>query len=109
MTSRFIPSCSISSSTRTNADVATRRIAEADDSDETQQLRLESDAHRVQILTLHKSKGLEFPFVFLPFAAIGRAGRDGSWCEYHDGDVVVVDATADGTLAFSAKSPVGAQ
>jgi len=28
--------------------------------------------------------------------------------EYHDGDIVVVDATPDGTLAFSAKSPVAA-
>ncbi|MGH8082205.1 MAG: exodeoxyribonuclease V subunit beta [Lysobacter sp.] len=60
------------------------RIAEADDSDEKQQLRLESDAHRVQILTLHKSKGLEFGLVFLPFVAIGREPRGGRWCEYPD-------------------------
>jgi exodeoxyribonuclease V beta subunit len=49
-----------------------RRIAEADADDETQLLRLESDARRVQIVTLHKSKGLEYPLVFLPFAGIGR-------------------------------------
>lgn len=61
------------------------QIAEADDNDETQQLRLESDAHCVQILTLHKSKGLEFPFVFLPFAGIGRKPGNGSLCEFHDG------------------------
>nr|WP_323808473.1 exodeoxyribonuclease V subunit beta [Lysobacter enzymogenes] len=60
------------------------RIAEADDSDEKQQLRLESDAHRVQILTLHKSKGLEFGLVFLPFVALGREPRSGRWCEYPD-------------------------
>ncbi|MGO1618332.1 MAG: exodeoxyribonuclease V subunit beta [Oceanisphaera sp.] len=30
-------------------------------------LRLESDAHRVKIITIHKSKGLEFPLVLLPF------------------------------------------
>lgn len=30
-------------------------------------LRLESDARRVKILTIHKSKGLEFPLVLLPF------------------------------------------
>ncbi|SNC58299.1 exodeoxyribonuclease V subunit beta [Sodalis endosymbiont of Henestaris halophilus] len=34
-----------------------------------QQVRLESDHHLVQIITVHKSKGLEFPLVFLPFAA----------------------------------------
>jgi exodeoxyribonuclease V beta subunit len=49
-----------------------QRIATADGSDETQLLRLESDAHRVQIVTLHKSKGLEYPLVFLPFVGIGR-------------------------------------
>ncbi|MBB5886965.1 exodeoxyribonuclease V subunit beta [Xanthomonas sp. LMG 8992] len=49
-----------------------RHIANADDSDETQQLRLESDARRVQIVTLHKSKGLEYPLVFLPYVGIGR-------------------------------------
>ena len=32
------------------------------------QLRLESDRGLVTIMTLHKSKGLEFPVVFLPFA-----------------------------------------
>ena len=37
--------------------------------DETRQLRLESDAGMVQIVTIHKSKGLEYPVVVLPFAA----------------------------------------
>ncbi len=37
--------------------------------DETRQLRLESDAGMVQIVTVHKSKGLEYPVVVLPFAA----------------------------------------
>ncbi|MEE9928318.1 UvrD-helicase domain-containing protein [Microvirgula aerodenitrificans] len=31
-------------------------------------LRLESDAQRVRIVTVHASKGLEYPVVFLPFA-----------------------------------------
>lgn len=60
-------------------------IAHADRDDEEQQPRLESDASRVQILTLHKSKGLEFPLVFLPFAAIGRTnGKNASFVGYHD-------------------------
>ena len=36
---------------------------------ENQQLRLESDRHLVRIVTVHKSKGLEYPLVFLPFIA----------------------------------------
>lgn len=53
-------------------------IAEADTNDERQLLRLESDAKRVQIVTLHKSKGLEYPLVFLPFAGIGGGGKSPS-------------------------------
>ncbi|MCD8522803.1 MAG: exodeoxyribonuclease V subunit beta [Saccharospirillaceae bacterium] len=35
--------------------------------DDEAQLRLESDANLVTIVTIHKSKGLEYPLVFLPF------------------------------------------
>ena len=35
---------------------------------EAHQLRLESDARAVRIVTVHKSKGLEYPIVFCPFA-----------------------------------------
>lgn len=34
---------------------------------EEQVLRLESDAELVKVVTIHKSKGLEYPLVFLPF------------------------------------------
>ena len=37
--------------------------------DDARQIRLESDADLVQVVTVHKSKGLEYPLVFLPFAA----------------------------------------
>ncbi|GAB4215237.1 MAG: exodeoxyribonuclease V subunit beta [Rhodoferax sp.] len=37
------------------------------------QLRLESDAHLVQVITLHKSKGLQYPLVFMPFVSAFRA------------------------------------
>ena len=62
-------------------------IADADSSDEAQLLRLESDARRVQIVTLHKSKGLEYPLVFMPFIGIGGKGRnDIRHCIVHDGE-----------------------
>jgi len=41
--------------------------------DEAAQLRLESDQNLVQIVTIHKSKGLEYPVVFCPFLWDGRA------------------------------------
>ncbi|WAW95376.1 exodeoxyribonuclease V subunit beta [Xanthomonas citri pv. malvacearum] len=56
-------------------DWLSRRIANADDNDDAQQLRLESDARRVQIVTLHKSKGLEYPLVFLPYIGIYRSDK----------------------------------
>ena len=40
---------------------------------DAQRLRLESDADLVQVVTVHKSKGLEYPLVFLPFASSFRA------------------------------------
>jgi exodeoxyribonuclease V beta subunit len=55
--------------------------------DETTQLRLESDQNLVQIITIHKSKGLEYPIVFCPFVWNGRGGAtpDGlDGVAYHD-------------------------
>lgn len=38
---------------------------------EEHQLRLESDANAVKLVTMHKSKGLEYPVVFCPFTWSG--------------------------------------
>ena len=52
---------------------------------EIHQLRLESDEHAVKIITLHKSKGLEFPVVFCPFSWGGSRIKD-SEIAFHDSD-----------------------
>ncbi|MCC7247487.1 MAG: UvrD-helicase domain-containing protein [Lysobacter sp.] len=43
--------------------------------DEARQLRLESDGGLVQIATIHKSKGLEYAVVVLPFTALKKSPR----------------------------------
>ncbi|MGI4848297.1 MAG: exodeoxyribonuclease V subunit beta [Janthinobacterium lividum] len=64
-------------------------------------LRLESDADLVKVVTVHKSKGLEYPLVFLPFAVAARPAniRERSFLEF-------VDASGTKTidLAMSAES-----
>lgn len=52
---------------------------------EIHQLRLESDEHAVKIITLHKSKGLEFPVVFCPFSWGGSLIKDAE-IAFHDHD-----------------------
>ncbi|MFA7504849.1 MAG: UvrD-helicase domain-containing protein [Burkholderiaceae bacterium] len=64
------------------------RIARSEEGgDEAAELRLESDADLVQILTMHKSKGLEFPIVFMPFGwrRFRRIDRDEE-VEMHESD-----------------------
>ena len=51
--------------------LATQCAGEGSQSDE-QIVRLESDADLVKVVTVHKSKGLEYPVVFLPFACSYR-------------------------------------
>jgi len=58
-----------------------QQIAQPNRQSDNQQLRLESDRHLVQVITIHKSKGLEFDLVWLPFV--------GNFCQqrqalYHD-------------------------
>ncbi len=55
--------------------------------DEVAQLRLESDRHLVNIVTIHKAKGLEYPVVFCPYVWDGHASPSNDWpgaCTYHD-------------------------
>ncbi len=45
---------------------------EATQAVDNRQLRLESDADLLKVVTVHKSKGLEYPLVFLPFPCACR-------------------------------------
>ncbi len=63
-----------------------RRIAEAgaEHRDEDRSRRLESDAEAVQVLTIHRSKGLEFPIVLLPFPWDARKPDTDQPVTFHD-------------------------
>ncbi|MEJ5113371.1 exodeoxyribonuclease V subunit beta [Erwinia billingiae] len=58
-----------------------QEVAQPNGQSSSQQLRLESDRHLVQIVTIHKSKGLQYPLVWLPFVANYREAGQGI---YHD-------------------------
>ncbi|MFA5627279.1 MAG: exodeoxyribonuclease V subunit beta [Thiohalomonadaceae bacterium] len=61
--------------------------ASADGNVDEQQLRMESDEDLVQIVTIHKSKGLEYDVVFLPFIwASKESGKEPHILKYHDED-----------------------
>ncbi len=49
-----------------------RELAETGEGGDAPILRLESDAQRVRVITVHKSKGLEYPLVFYPWASYLR-------------------------------------
>ncbi|KIP88084.1 MULTISPECIES: exodeoxyribonuclease V subunit beta [Pseudomonas] len=53
---------------------------------EEQVLRLESDDALVRVVTIHKSKGLEYPLVFLPFICSFRPLDDKKPVQVHDGE-----------------------
>ena len=64
-----------------------QQIESANSEDEMAQLRLESDEQLVKIITIHKSKGLEYPIVFCPFLWDAKAQNSKSEviCYHHEG------------------------
>lgn len=56
-------------------------VAEPNGNADDQIQRLESERNLVQIVTIHKSKGLEYDLVFMPFVCSYRAASE---AKYHD-------------------------
>ncbi|MFZ5493187.1 MAG: exodeoxyribonuclease V subunit beta [Pseudomonadota bacterium] len=71
---------------------------------DAQQLRLESDANLVQIVTVHKSKGLEWELVFLPFAWAERKPDDKPPFVFHDPQDLTLTADLDPASAHAAQA-----
>ncbi len=71
---------------------------------EVPQIRLESDAQLVQVVTVHKSKGLQYPLVFVPFAADAKKAsvKNGKILRWHDEQGRLRLSATDGPRALAA-------
>ncbi|MFZ4534900.1 exodeoxyribonuclease V subunit beta [Propionivibrio sp.] len=77
---------------------------------DARQIRLESDADLVQVVTVHKSKGLEYPLVFLPFACGYRRTKTNDLpLKYHDeeGRLQIALSDEDGVLELADRERLG--
>ncbi|MBK5277000.1 MAG: exodeoxyribonuclease V subunit beta [Desulfuromonadales bacterium] len=70
--------------------------------DETALLRLETDADAVQLSTIHASKGLEYPVVFLPFAWDSPSARTDQVIFHDDDNRLTLDLGSDSLEANKA-------
>ncbi|KAB7627775.1 exodeoxyribonuclease V subunit beta [Alkalilimnicola sp. S0819] len=75
---------------------------EQGESTDEQVIRLESDEDLIKLVTIHKSKGLEYPLVFLPFVCGFREVRkEDRPLRYHNdqGELVLALEADEGVLA----------
>lgn len=63
-----------------------QQVAVPDNESESQLIRLEDDEQLLRIITVHRSKGLEFPVVILPFLWAGRPSPSNGPLTFHDRD-----------------------
>ncbi len=75
---------------------------ESSKGDNETSLRLESDAQLIRITTIHKSKGLEYPFVFIPFLFSCRGAED-AWF-YNDEGALTLDLAASEESLYAAEA-----
>jgi exodeoxyribonuclease V beta subunit len=68
-----------------------RQISGAGEGREDYELRLESDEDAVRIVTVHKSKGLEYGVTFCPFLRKEPWSRGKEFRKYHEDDELVLD------------------
>jgi len=69
---------------------------------DTQKIRLESDAELVKVVTIFKSKGLEYPVVFLPFIWATRAiKKDDRPIKWHDDNGILQLSLGESDEALS--------
>jgi len=87
------------------------RQSAADDKNDEQSPRLESDAAAVQLITVHSSKGLEYPVVLLPFAwAIKKTKSCGQPLLIREGGQAILDLSQktspdrDAAIAWSSEA-----
>ena len=76
-------------------------IAATSQAAEENVIRLESDANLIKIITINKSKGLEYPLVFLPFICSFReiSSRYTAYYRYHDENQhLSIDLSKDDTI-----------
>ena len=72
------------------------RVEDGGGSSKDSILRLESDDDRVKVITIHKSKGLEYPLVYLPFICSFRpADKSKPPLRYHENDHLNVSLEPD--------------
>lgn len=74
------------------------RLSEPDHNHQEQQLRLETDENLVQITTIHASKGLQYPLVFIPFACRYKEAKEGTYHKPNVGLVWDVEPDENGQL-----------
>jgi len=75
--------------------IADPKLVRAELGSDADPIRLESDGGAVKLVTVHRSKGLEYPVVFLPYVA-GGLWEPGEVVRFHDDDGrITLDAGSD--------------